>query len=1050
MSFKQLIFIVMTFKNFTSQLRRGAYISICSCLILGSISRTESQELAATTLEFQNGLEGYDGTFERRVAPNGVADSGADFPEYYLDGTSFFENHVQNDITELIRFENIIGDGVNQIPNDAFIISAELIYHTGTDSNAASDGPWVIGQLIEAFSDDTFYEDLTSDDTDPSKAGPRSIVGDQLYAGYADISGLEIVSANVTEIVQNWVNGDTNHGISIFANDTSNGWQITTIGNEESSMRPKLKVTFTTEDVEIKLFQVSKSAIVKNLAPTVDGSTVQADFLDGADDIRDALVSFDDIFGEAEHQISSLDDIVKAELIFQTSGSPDFSSNADSDDMYFVHQMLVEWTPESDFRPTGLTEAEGEVSASKGELYGMGEHSKVMADVTEIVSNWKSGQPNYGFDVKAGAGDGWQTYLGGAIDESLRPMLRVITKAVPSVPILKLAVDSFEGDAPLTVNFDATGSVNSSGGELTYSWDFGDGSTIDGSIKQQHTYTEPGVYEARLTATNESGVSAEKLVSIKASGSPIAVLSANADMGPAPFILSLSAKGSKDSDGGAISYEWDLGDGRKSTTRDLEVTYASEGRKIITLTVTDDEGVQAQETHQIMIFPTTVKSISFQQGVSNYQGTFQKRVSFGGVSENGADVNQYYLDGRPQTESQFVSDTVDLLRFDDIFGSNQGQIPLGSKIVKALLTYTTGDDSNANSDGPWVIGRLVVGVDDSTTYEELDLDQSSPEGRGPRSVVDPKLISGFSEISNEEVVSADITQIVQAWSEQEDNEGVSIFTNDTTNGWQIKTIGNDDLAVRPKLTVFYLDHEEFNEYQFFVSQSSRISSVEDPLDGEFLGYEFVDGGPNAITEAMIQFNELFGEGADQVGEDERILSAKLIVFTGGTPDSSSNADSDDDYTVHQVLTEWDPTTTFGPTGPTIESGEIANSVGSFWGMGEKSISQVDVTPVLYNWQEKSEPNYGFNIKPGGEDGWQFGWPGLFDDNLVPQLIVITEGKIEPAGLNIMMSDGNLEIQFSGGSLQSATSVSGPWINIDTSSPHSESISDDQKFFRVIR
>ena len=56
------------------------------------------------------------------------------------------------------------------------------------------------------------------------------------------------------------------------------------------------------------------------------------------------------------------------------------------------------------------------------------------------------------------------------------------------------------GRAPLEVQFSSEGSMDRDGDEITYRWDFGDG-TSSTEPNPKHTYTEIGNYEARLTVT---------------------------------------------------------------------------------------------------------------------------------------------------------------------------------------------------------------------------------------------------------------------------------------------------------------------------------------------------------------------------------------------------------------------------------------------------------------------------------------------------------------------------------------------------------------------
>ncbi|MGO1235410.1 PQQ-dependent sugar dehydrogenase [Microbacterium gubbeenense] len=61
-------------------------------------------------------------------------------------------------------------------------------------------------------------------------------------------------------------------------------------------------------------------------------------------------------------------------------------------------------------------------------------------------------------------------------------------------------------DAPLTVDFDASATVDPDGDELTYEWDLdGDGEFEATGITASHTYEELGAYSARLRVTDEAG-----------------------------------------------------------------------------------------------------------------------------------------------------------------------------------------------------------------------------------------------------------------------------------------------------------------------------------------------------------------------------------------------------------------------------------------------------------------------------------------------------------------------------------------------------------------
>ncbi|KKL78326.1 hypothetical protein LCGC14_2025950, partial [marine sediment metagenome] len=72
------------------------------------------------------------------------------------------------------------------------------------------------------------------------------------------------------------------------------------------------------------------------------------------------------------------------------------------------------------------------------------------------------------------------------------------------------------GPPPLTVSFEASGSIDPDGDLLTYSWDFGDGQQAAG-IQVSHTYSAAGIFEAVLTVDDWFGGSSTETVAISVS-----------------------------------------------------------------------------------------------------------------------------------------------------------------------------------------------------------------------------------------------------------------------------------------------------------------------------------------------------------------------------------------------------------------------------------------------------------------------------------------------------------------------------------------------------
>ena len=127
--------------------------------------------------------------------------------------------------------------------------------------------------------------------------------------------------------------------------------------------------------------------------------------------------------------------------------------------------------------------------------------------------------------------------------------------------IANVSVSTDFGDVPLTVDFDASASE---GSNLTYDWDFGDGSVATG-VTVSHTYTTESDYTAVLTVTDDSGTSWQAQIIIVAVEPPpdpnteelVAEvnLGINIPFGFAPLEINPDAFGSEGTD---LTYDWIL------------------------------------------------------------------------------------------------------------------------------------------------------------------------------------------------------------------------------------------------------------------------------------------------------------------------------------------------------------------------------------------------------------------------------------------------------------------------------------------------------------
>ncbi len=188
-------------------------------------------------------------------------------------------------------------------------------------------------------------------------------------------------------------------------------------------------------------------------------------------------------------------------------------------------------------------------------------------------------------------------------------------------PTARFTTDITSGDAPLTVQFDASGSSDPDNDNLTYSWNFGDGTTTTG-VDISHVFTQPGVYQVTLTVSdgslNDSETKAITANDPDTSVTVTANISTSDSGGVAPITISFDGSGSSSSDGSAITYSWDFGDGSTGNGVTTSHEYAIAGNYTTTLTVANAAGVSDIASTSIVITePSTGGDCSFGAPLSN-------------------------------------------------------------------------------------------------------------------------------------------------------------------------------------------------------------------------------------------------------------------------------------------------------------------------------------------------------------------------------------------------------------------------------------------------
>jgi PKD repeat protein len=145
------------------------------------------------------------------------------------------------------------------------------------------------------------------------------------------------------------------------------------------------------------------------------------------------------------------------------------------------------------FVPTGSSDSDGEIVRY---AWDFGDGKTIIGR----VANHTYAEPgNYVAKLTVTDNDG-------ATDEETFEV--IITGPTPNqAPTASFTASPATGQAPLQVSFNGSASSDPDGSIASYSWNFGDGQSGSGSSKN-HTYAEPGTYEARLTVKDDKGAQA--------------------------------------------------------------------------------------------------------------------------------------------------------------------------------------------------------------------------------------------------------------------------------------------------------------------------------------------------------------------------------------------------------------------------------------------------------------------------------------------------------------------------------------------------------------
>jgi PKD repeat protein len=150
-------------------------------------------------------------------------------------------------------------------------------------------------------------------------------------------------------------------------------------------------------------------------------------------------------------------------------------------------------------------------------------------------------------------------------------------------------------------SFNASESYDVDGTIVSYSWNFGDGTTATG-VTAVHAYTNSGVCTVTLTVTDDNGATDSVTSTITVTNqAPIASFTANTTEIIQNQGIRFDASESYDVDGTIVSYSWNFGDGTTTTGVIADHVYSEERDYTVTLVVSDDDGATDSTTIDLTV-----------------------------------------------------------------------------------------------------------------------------------------------------------------------------------------------------------------------------------------------------------------------------------------------------------------------------------------------------------------------------------------------------------------------------------------------------------------
>lgn len=196
------------------------------------------------TVYFQDGVSGYQGTQDTWINEAAKTSSYGDSPHLVADDDTTNNWFRDREGQVLLRFDDIIGNGPNQVPLGSTVTRASLKLTLQDDiDHPLYDPEFEVYFLNQDWNESSTWDSL-SNGLSPGNDYTDLI---QTFAGDNNPDGYNIRHIDISDAVQRWVDGEVNNGLGILSESISgndDGIELFSSEANQILFRPALEVEY--------------------------------------------------------------------------------------------------------------------------------------------------------------------------------------------------------------------------------------------------------------------------------------------------------------------------------------------------------------------------------------------------------------------------------------------------------------------------------------------------------------------------------------------------------------------------------------------------------------------------------------------------------------------------------------------------------------------------------------------------------------------------------------------------------------------------------------